>query len=508
MSGKVKRGAKEAKPERSATFGESVFVMIALLIILVGGTILKLRYELLMVVVAVVAGFVAVYRCHIPWKELEDSISIKMKGVTQTIILIFSTGLLVAALIYSGSVPMLIYYGLKVISPKFLYISAFLLCAIMSTATGSSWSSAGTAGVAMFGMAIGMGASLPITVGAIISGSIFGDKLSPLSETTNMAPACAGTDIYSHVRSMMWTTLPASLIGCVVWLIAGFALGGGTAGTGDSVAELTSQLGQIFHFNILLLVPFVIIVYAAAAKKPVIPCMTLTILTALLIGWLVQGFSLERGFYFALNGFTLTGSSGAVANLSFEPSDDLLKLLQRGGAKSMAGVVIMCYAGFSCAAIIARARILDVLLAGMTAKLNTRVKAMAAALGTNILIMVATGTAYIAFIMVSEMYRKVFIKNNMGAPALSRSLEDIGTCLGCLIPWSLSGAYYAGLFGLPIYGSGGYALWTVMPYITPFIAMLLAALGIGMYPMSEEERAAKLSEMDAIAGEVSSTAVA
>lgn len=489
-----------AKQERVATFGESVFVLLTLVVILIGGTYLKLRYELLMVIVAVVAGCVAVYRCHIPWKEIEDSISFKMKSVTPTILLIFSTGLLIASLIYSGSVPMIIYYGLKIINPKYLYVSAFLLCAIMSTATGSSWSSAGTAGVAMFGMAIGMGASLPITVGAIITGSIFGDKLSPLSETTNMAPACAGTDIYSHIRSMMWTTLPPSLIGCVVWLFAGFTLNGGSAGTPESATVMLDQMSQIYRFNILLLLPFVIIIYAAISKRPVIPCMTLTILTALVLGWLVQGFSLERGFYFALNGFTLTGSSGAVPELPFEASQELVKLLQRGGAKSMAGTVIMCYAGFSCAAIIARAHYLDVLLSGMTAKLNTRLKAMAAALGTNIFIMIATGTAYIAFIMVSEMYRKVFLKNNMGAQVLSRTLEDVGTCLGCLIPWSLSGAYYAGLFGLPIYGEGGYALWTILPYATPLIALLLAALGLGMYPMSEDEHSRLLAEMDTIAG--------
>lgn len=500
MSEKVK---KTTPAPRIATFGESAFVIGALAVILIGGTYLKLRYELLMVVVAIVAAVVAVFRCHIPWSELEDSISLKMKGVTQTIILIFSTGMLVAALIYSGSVPMLIYYGLDIISPKFLYISAFLLCAIMSTATGSSWSSAGTAGIAMFGLAMGMGANLPITVGAIIAGSIFGDKLSPLSETTNMAPACAGTDVYSHVRSMLWTTLPASLIGCVVWLAVGFTISGSSSGTPESAVALMNELGQIYHFNILLLIPFMIIVYAAASRKPVIPCMTLSIMSALLLGWLVQGFSLERGFYFALNGFTLTGSSGAIAELPFEASDDLLKLLQRGGAKSMAGVVIMCYAGFSCAAIIARAHYLDVLLAGMTAKLNTRVKAMAAALGTNIFIMLATGTAYVAFIMVSEMYKKTFLKNNMGAPVLSRSLEDIGTCLGCLIPWSLSGAYYAGLFSLPIYGSGGYAIWTVVPYVTPIIALILAATGLGMFPMTKEEQARKLAELEAIAGETS-----
>ena len=113
--------------------------------------------------------------------------------------------------------------------------------------------------------------------------------------------------------------------------------------------------------------------------------------------------------------------------------------------------------------------------------------------------MVATGTAYIAFIMVSEMYKKIFIQNKMGMPALSRSLEDVGTCLGCLIPWSLSGAYYAGLFSIPIFGAGGYALWTVVPYATPIIAMILAFTGLGMYRLSDEQQKRMLDELDAIA---------
>lgn len=482
---------KETGVSRAPTMGEAAFVMGMLAVILVGGSILKLRYELLMVLVALVAALVAILRCHISWTELEEAISMKMKSAVPTMMLIWCTGLLIAALIYSGSVPMIIYYGLKVIDPRFIYVSAFLLCAIMSTATGSSWSSAGTVGVAVYGMALGMGANLPIVVGAIITGSIFGDKLSPLSETTNMAPACAGTDIYSHIRSMLWTTVPPSILGCIVWLIAGFKTYGGDAGSAESVAVLSSQLRELFHFNVLLLLPFAIILYCALAKKPVIPCMITAIIISLLLGWLVQGFSLERGFYFALNGFTI----GDIAP-EFEASADLLKLLQRGGAKSMAGIIIMCFAGFSCAAILSRAGFLDKILSGVNAKLNSRPKAMAAAIGTNLFIMIATGTAYIAFIIVSEMYKKIFAQNRMGAQVLSRSLEDIGTCVGCLIPWSLSGVYYATLFSVPIFGAGGYAVWTVLPYITPFVAMLWAFTGLGMYTLTDEEQRMRIAQIE------------
>lgn len=487
--------SKTPKPPRTPTMGEAGFVMLMLAVILIGGSILKLRYELLMILVALVAALVAILRCHISWSDLEESISLKMKSAVPTMMLIWCTGMMIAALIYSGSVPMIIYYGLKVIDPRFIYVSAFLLCAIMSTATGSSWSSAGTVGIAVFGMAMGMGANLPVVVGAIITGSIFGDKLSPLSETTNMAPACAGTDIYSHIRSMLWTTIPPSLIGCVIWGIVGFTTPSGSASSIESVAVLSSQLKELYHFNILLLLPFVIILYCAIAKKPVIPCMITAIIVSLLLGWLIQGFSLERGFYFALNGFNIHDIAP-----NFKGSADLMKLLQRGGAKSMAGIIIMCFSGFSCAAILSRAGFLDKVLSGVNTKLNSRPKAMGAAIGTNLFIMIATGTAYISFIIVSEMYKKIFAQNKMGAQVLSRSLEDIGTCVGCLIPWSLSGVYYATLFSVPIFGSGGYAIWTVLPYVTPVFAMFWAFTGLGMYPLTDEQRDARIKQIEAEQG--------
>ena len=164
----------------------------------------------------------------------------------------------------------------------------------------------------------------------------------------------------------------------------------------------------------------------------------------------------------------------------------------------MVGVVFMCFTGFAAAAMISKGGYLDIVMGKFVTNIKSRVGCVAAALATNLIIMVATGTAYVAFIMVSEMYKKAFLKNRVGLQVLSRCLEDVGTCFGCLIPWSLSGAYYAGLFdNMAIWGSGGYALWTVLPYVTIVIAFILAFTGIGMYKLSDEEAEAKLAELEA-----------
>ena len=488
------------KPERATTKGEAWFVMGATAVILIGGCILGLQYRYLMLAVGIIAGAMNVFALHIPWKDCEEAIGMKMKTAVPTLCTMWLIGGIIATMIFCGSVPMVIYYGFMVISPKFIYVSAFFLCLIMSTLTGSSWTSAGTAGVAMYGMALGMDANMCIIVGAIVAGSIFGDKVSPLSETTNMAPACAGTGLFDHIGSMMYDTLPAAIISAVVFTIAGLTSDLGSAATDETIATLMSELMTIYNFcwwkNILLLTPFAFVLYAAATKRPMVPVLSIVVFLCIFLGIICHGFHLADGMSVAYSGYNL--KYALTLPEGFEPSAFLTKILVRGGCTAQTGVVVMCFAGFGAASMISRGGYLDCVLGSFITNIKSRVGCVAAALGTNLVIMVATGTAYVAFIMVSEMYKKAFLKNRVGMPVLSRCLEDVGTCFGCLIPWSLSGAYYAGLFdNMPIWGSGGYALWTVLPYVTIIVAFILAFTGIGMYKMSDEEAEAQLAELEA-----------
>lgn len=491
---------KESKPVKTTSFGLALFVVLATVVILVVGCIEGLQYRYLLLFVAVIAGGANMLVLNIPWDDCLEALCVKMKSVIPTLCMMWCTGGIIGTMIFCGAVPMVIYYGFMVISPKFIYLSAFLLCLIMSTLTGSSWTSAGTAGVAMYGMALGMGANMPIVVGAIVAGAIFGDKVSPLSETTNMAPACAGTNLYTHIGSMMYDTLPAAVISAVVFLIAGMTSDLGSAATDQSITTLMEELMMIYNFcwwkNILLLIPFAIIFYAALAKKPVIPALVLDIILSIILGMVCHGFTLANGMTAAYNGFNL----GLIDTIpeGYEASAFLTKILVRGGSISMASVIFTCFTGFAAASMIARGGYLDCVLGKTIGNIKSKVGCVAAAELTMLAIMIATGTAYVGFIMLAEMYKKPFIKNRVGMPVLSRCMEDIGTCFGCLIPWSLSGAYYAGLFdNMPIWGSGGYALWTVLPYVTIIFAILLAITGIGMFKMSDEEAEAQMAELEA-----------
>ncbi len=491
---------KVVKPEKKTTKKEAWIVMALTVIILIGGSNLGLQYRMLMVAEAIVAGAMNVFALNIPWKDCEEALAMKMKTAIPTLCTMWLIGGLIATMIFAGSVPMVIYYGFMVISPKFIYVTAFLLCLIMSTLTGSSWTSAGTGGVAMYGMALGMDANLCIVVGAIIAGAIFGDKMSPLSETTNMAPACVGTGLFDHIGSMMYDTLPAAIISAIVFTVAGLTGGLETVATDATITTLMDELMTIYNFcwwrNILMILPFAFVLWSAVKKKPMVPVLSIVVFMCIFIGVITNGFSLASGMTAAYSGFSLSYATTLPAD--FEASTFLTKILVRGGCSGQSSIVTMCFAGFAAAAMISRGGYLDCVLESFVTNIKSRVGCVAAALGTNLVIMIATGTAYVAFIMVTEMYKKAFVKNRVGMPVLSRCLEDIGTCFGCLIPWSLSGAYYAGLFdGMAIWGSGGYALWTVLPYTTVIIAFVLAFTGIGMYKMSDEEAEAILAEMEA-----------
>ena len=476
--------------KRTPSFIQSLCVVgISLAIIIIGTLTFRLKTEMLLCIATMIAG-VAALRLGYTWAEMEEAISQRMGKTTSVLILIWSIGMIVGTFIYSGSIPMIIYYGLKMINPSFVVFSAFITCIIFSTCTGSSWSSAGTAGVAFIGVAQGLGVSLPITVGAIIAGSIFGDKLSPLSETTNFAPLCAGANIYDHIQSMLWTTIPPTIIAGVVYLIAGKQDMSGSEGIPASTLAMLASLDSMYHWSILLLLPFVVIIYGAVTKKPPVPTLFVAILMALGLGGFYQGFSLADGFQSTVSGFNTTMAvSGNVA-------PEILKILNRGGMLSMASVILIVFCGYAFAAIISKAGFLDVVLNPLTSKVKTQMHVILASLLMVFLIMLATGSAYIAFILVPEMFRRRYLELGIAPRVLSRSLEDIGTEMGALIPWSLSGVFYVATFGVPIFGANGYAIWTMLSYLGPLFAVLYAVTGIGIRKLTKQEQENALRKLE------------
>lgn len=264
-------------------------IVIMALIVGVGNVYLKLPIQPLLLISAAYASFIA-YRVGLRWGDIENAISDSIGKCMPAILIIFSVGIVVGTWIYSGTVPMLIYYGLKIISPQMFLVSAFIIVAIVSMATGTAWGSTATAGVALIGMAETLGVPLPIAAGAIISGGVFGDKLSPLSDTTNLAPLVTGVDLFDHIKHMLYTTLPSVAVGIIVYLIVGLRLDGSSFST-ESIASLLSSLDSIYNWNIFMLLPIVVIIIGALTKKPTVPMMLLSSVVAIIIGSISHGFN-------------------------------------------------------------------------------------------------------------------------------------------------------------------------------------------------------------------------
>lgn len=260
--------SKKVREKKQPTFFLAVLPILAMILLLgVGYAVLGLSAEVLMLVSAAVAAVIAIYLGY-TWDDIMDSIVGKLSKTMPAIFILIIVGFLIGTWMIGGTIPMMVYYGLKIINPSFLIVTAFLVTAIVSICTGTSWGSAGTIGVALMGIASGLGAPLPIVAGAVVSGAYFGDKMSPLSDTTNLAPIAAGSKLYDHIAHMLWTTGPGFIICCIVYTIVGMNLDGLAAGnTPEKVTTILDTLHQIFSFNPLIILPVIIVLYGSLRKK-------------------------------------------------------------------------------------------------------------------------------------------------------------------------------------------------------------------------------------------------
>jgi len=448
-------------------------------IIIIGILFFHLKAEVLLCISAMVMALGA-WRLGYSWIELENAISERIGKTTPVLLLLWSIGMVIGTFMFSGSIPMIIYYGLKLIRPSFLVVSAYFTCIIFSVITGSSWSSAGTVGVAFAGMAQSLGVPLPITIGAIISGSMIGDKMSPLSETTNLAPLCAGSNLYDHIQSMLWTTIPPAIIAAIVYFVVGINLDIVKSNIiPQQTIEMMTSINGMYHWSILLLLPFIIIIIGSLTKKPPVPTIFIASLSAILIGVFFQGFSISDGFKSAVNGFNVSMIFKGIV------SSEVSIILNRGGMVSMVNVILIVFCGYTFASITSKAKFLEVVLNPILRKVKNQTALILATLFTMLLMMLSTGSAYIGFILVPEMFKEKYKELKVAPRVLSRSLEDIGTLTGVLIPWGVSAIFYTSTFGSPIYGVGGFGIWTIIAYLSPLFAITYAITGIGVQKLTD-----------------------
>lgn len=470
--------------KREPTFFESISCFIILgLVIGIGFGYFGIPIQPLLLVSAAYAAVIAL-RVGISWEEMEEGIIERLKTAMPAIFILFSVGIIIGSWIYSGTVPLLIYYGLQIISPTYFLVTAFVIVAVVSVATGTAWGSTATAGVALMGIAAELDVSLAMAAGAVISGGVFGDKLSPLSDTTNLAPLVVEVNLYEHIKHMLWTTVPASIVGLIVWFLVGINTDYSAASSGN-VDSLLNQLDLIYNWNIFMLIPFVIILWGAFAKKPVVPMMLLSSVAAVFIGMFSNGFTLVDGLTSMADGFSVS----MINAPGFNPdvlSENVTSLIVRGGIFSMTTIVVTIFCGYAFAGIVAVAGCLDKILATFSKMVESTWKLVGVTILGSTIIVFTAGVASISIIMVGVLLQDAYAKKGLHAKNLSRTLEDSGTMLIPFVPWGVSGIFYLEVLGVSV---TDYWIWAIPCYLCIVFAMIYASTGIGLAKVDEQETA-------------------
>jgi Na+:H+ antiporter, NhaC family len=399
------------------------------------------------------------------WKALERGIVHGISLAMGAILILLMVGALIGSWILGGVVPTMIYYGLALLTPAVFYAAACVICAIVSLATGSSWTTAGTVGVALVGIAAAQNLHLGMAAGAIISGAYFGDKMSPLSDTTNLAPAMAGTDLFTHIRHMMWTTLPSLGIALVLFAIIGLR---GTAPTDTATVDgIRDAITSAFVVGPHLLIPMVVVLGLVVARMPALPALLIGALTGCLFAVLFQqqavlGYvndptlptfvALLKGAWVSLfDGFRLQSGNEALD-----------ELLSRGGMSGMLSTVWLILSAMMFGAVMETTGMLQRIAASILTTVRGTGSLVLATLGTAIGMNVVASDQYIAIVLPGRMFRAEYARRGLAPKNLSRALEGSGTVTSPLVPWNTCGAFMAQTLGVATFAYLPFAFFNLL----------------------------------------------
>ena len=441
--------------------------------------------QIALIIGAVVASTIG-WRNGQEWQQIEIAI---ISGVTialKPILILFCVGLLIGSWILSGTVPTMIYYSLLILDPAIFYAASCLICGIIALSIGSSWTVAGTVGIALIGAAAGLGLSVEITAGAIISGAYFGDKMSPLSETTNLAPAVAGTDLFSHIAHMVWTTIPSIFIALALYVVIGLNID-----TDNSASDLavTMQLIQdTFTINPFMLLPVIALLVMAQKRLPPIPTILAGAFSGVILALLFQQSAVlslagdtQNVFLGLFKGTWQTLFDGFSLSSGNETLDDLMT---RGGMSSMLNTVWLILCAMVFGAVMDHTGLLHCLVNYALSFVHSTGSLITTTILTCIGANIITSDQYISIVLPGRMYKMEFQNRNLDAKNLSRCLEDAGTMTSPLIPWNTCGAYMAGTLGVATFSYLPYCFFNL---ICPIVAVIYGYTNFKIAPLVTEQ---------------------
>jgi NhaC family Na+:H+ antiporter len=398
------------------------------------------------------------------WAALERGIVRAISLAMGAVLILCVIGILMGTWVAGGVVPALIIWGLDLLAPSYFLPTACAVCSAVSLVSGSSWSTAGTVGIALIGVGNALGVDPAMTAGAVVSGAYFGDKLSPMSDTTNLAPAMAGTDLFSHVRHMAWTTVPSWIIAMIVFTVLG--LGTDVNPEAGSVASIQAALAQQFEPSALHLLPPVLVLVLVSRRVPALPTLLLGAALGGVLAWAVEGAALADVLDAAMKGYKSTTGDKAVD-----------ELLTRGGLDSMAKTVLLILCAMTFGGVMESTGMLQVLATQLLRAVRSAGSLVAATVLTCCGINVIAADQYISIVVPGRMYATAFRDRGLHPKNLSRALEDGGTLTSALVPWNTCGAFMAATLAV---STTAYLPYAVLNYVNPMVAIAYAIFGISM----------------------------
>lgn len=441
--------------------------------------VLETDPHLPLIIGTITAAIVAVFS-GFKFNDLEEMMYKGIRLALPAVVIIMLVGLIIGSWIGGGVVATMIYYGLMIISPQYFLVTICIICSIVSLAIGSSWSTMATIGVAGMGIGMSMGINPAMIAGAIISGSYFGDKMSPLSDTTNLAAGLTNTDLFVHIKHMLYTTVPGLIIALAAFFIIGInVIGNSTASPEDIQIMMTSMSENFVISPWLLLVPGLVIL-CIILKITAVPALVIGVLLGIICALFVQGETLADSASYLMNGFVLESNNEMVD-----------ELFNRGGLMDMMYTVSMTIVAMTFAGILEYTGMLRAIMNQILKIAKGTFGIITATIVSCFATNATCSEQYISIVVPSRMFLRTYIENKLHSKNLSRSLEDGGTLTSVFIPWNTCGVFIYGTLGVAAWE---YAPFAILNFTVPVIAIILAATGFGIAKISSEERDAYLAE--------------
>ncbi|MDG1857835.1 MAG: Na+/H+ antiporter NhaC [Emcibacteraceae bacterium] len=464
---------------RAPSFLQSIICFGGIIGMIVTGLIVFSIPIHVIIMIAIIWSAGHAYSLGLRYQQIKEAMNKGIERGLGAMYIFILIGVVIAAYLESGTITSIVFYSLDLISPAVFLPAGLLLCSFMSLAVGTSWGTVGTAGVILIGVGSAMGIPLPIVAGAVVSGATFGDKLSPVSDTTNLAAVAAGTDLYKHIKSMLYTTIPTYVICIILFSILGLQYSDNSISR-DSIESFQAAIDQNFKVSIFGLLPLVVLFVLSMRKASAEVAMISSVTVAAFLAIFQQDRHILDFLVSMQSGFSAeTGHAG------------LNTLVNRGGIMSMMETLSMTLFALALGGILEKGGFLKVLLTGLLSRIKTVLGLMFSTMCTGILACCSMGESYIAIIVTSQLFKNKYAEMGLKPFMLSRSVEESTTMSSPLVPWSTAGAFYFGAMGIPVID---YLPYAFLNLLNPIVSLVMTFFGIAIFKEVMKNRKTQAAE--------------